>query len=189
MEDLNTFTMLGSTRDDAAGEAFDKVSRFLNLGYPGGPAIQKAATLGQAGIFKLPRAYLDREDFEFSFSGLKTATINLWKKQATDEPANAYHLAAEFQAALVDVLVEKTLKAAQKYNAASILIAGGVAANSSLRQRLSQESVQLGIPLFYPSLKLCTDNAAMIAGLGCHFFVENKFADLSANAFANVSAL
>lgn len=183
MEDFNTVKMLGSTRDDAAGEAFDKVARFLNLGYPGGPAIEKAASQGQAGIYTLPRAFLDRSNFEFSFSGLKTATMNLWRKLEAADQVNVYNLAAEFQEALVEVLVEKTFNAARKYKAANVLLAGGVAANSRLRANMRQQSEASNIPLFYPSMRMCTDNAAMIAGLGYHYYVEKKFSDLEVNAY------
>ena len=186
MEDFNTIQILGSTRDDAAGEAFDKVARFIGLGYPGGPVIEKAAEKGQAGIYTLPRAFLDRNDFEFSFSGLKTATMNLWKKTQASKTESVYNLAAEFQEAVTEVLVEKTFKAAQKYKAASVLMAGGVAANGCLRTAMNQKSRELRIPLYCPSLKLCTDNAVMIAGLGYHFFNENNFADLAVNAYSGL---
>ena len=186
LEDFNSVQLLGATRDDAAGEAFDKVARFLGLGYPGGPVMEKAAALGQAGIFTLPRAYLDRNDFEFSFSGLKTATMNLWKKSPSSSPEAVYNLAAEFQEALTEVLSEKAFKAAQKFHAASVLIAGGVAANSHLRLIMGQKSQAVGIPLFYPSIKLCTDNAVMIAGLGYHHFREQKFAELTVNAHSGL---
>lgn len=174
--------ILGETRDDAAGEAFDKVARVLNLGYPGGPVIQKAAENGQAGKLKLPRVFLDRDNFEFSFSGLKTATINQWKKLGCTQDHQA-DLAAEFQAALVEVLVEKTMRAAEKYGVRSVLMAGGVAANKYLRNMLEKEGQKRGFSVYYPSLKLCTDNAAMIAGKAYLSYVRTDFAGLSLNAY------
>ncbi|HWP96793.1 MAG TPA: tRNA (adenosine(37)-N6)-threonylcarbamoyltransferase complex transferase subunit TsaD [Syntrophomonadaceae bacterium] len=181
--------LLGETRDDAAGEAFDKVARFLQLGYPGGPAIQQAAEQGQAGQVKLPRVFLDRADFEFSFSGLKTAAMNLWKKLEKNGEANVYNLAAEFQAALVDVLVDKTLLAAQKFQVKSILLAGGVAANAHLRKMMKNTGEAHGFPVYYPSLNLCTDNGAMIAGNAYISYVCQDFSALSLNAYPGLSSL
>lgn len=175
--------VLGETRDDAAGEAFDKVARFLNLGYPGGPVIEKAAQKGRGGIIKLPRVYLDRNDYEFSFSGLKTAALNLWRKQGGQGRLTVYDLAAEFQDALVEVLVEKTVQAAMRYRARSILLAGGVAANQALRKMMREQGESQGIPVYYPSLKLCTDNAAMIAGKSYLSYVQGSFAPLAVNAY------
>lgn len=174
--------LLGETRDDAAGEAFDKVARVLNLGYPGGPVIQKAAEGGRAGNIKLPRVFLNRDDFEFSFSGLKTATINQWRKLGSSEEHQA-DLAAEFQAALVEVLVEKTMRAAEKFGVKSVLTAGGVAANRYLRDMLEEEGKKRGFPVYCPSLKLCTDNAAMIAGRAYLSYIRGDFAGLSLNAY------
>jgi len=173
--------VIGSTKDDAAGEAFDKVARFLGLGYPGGPAVEKAARQGTAGRYVLPRVFLDRTSFEFSFSGLKTATMNLWKKEPP-RGASVADLAAEFQAALVEVLVGKTIQAAQKYQVKTILTAGGVAANQELRQQLGQAAQTAGCRLCFPSLPLCADNAAMIAGQAYYDFLQGNFAGLDINA-------
>ncbi|QGT98753.1 N(6)-L-threonylcarbamoyladenine synthase [Candidatus Syntrophocurvum alkaliphilum] len=189
MEDINNYKVIGETRDDAAGEAFDKVARFLGLGYPGGPVIQNAAEKGQAGNLKLPRVLLDKNDYEFSFSGLKTATMNMWKKLEKTGGQNVYDLVAEFQAAIVEVLVAKTALAAKKHNAKSILMAGGVAANSQLRNEVQNAANDLGINAYYPSLKLCTDNAAMIAGSAYHDYLNQKFASLKLNAHANIIKL
>jgi N6-L-threonylcarbamoyladenine synthase len=123
MKDSSDYKLIGETRDDAAGEAFDKVARFLGLGYPGGPAMEKAARSGRAGRVKLPRVFLDRDDFEFSFSGLKTATMNLWTRLQRHGEANVNDLAAEFQTALAEVLVGKTIRAAIEYGASTILLA------------------------------------------------------------------
>lgn len=184
MEKHRDFDLIGETRDDAAGEAFDKVARFLGLGYPGGPAIQKAAAAGTPGKYSLPRVYLDRKDFEFSFSGLKTATMNLWNKlQRSGEQAAVGDLVAEFQEALVDVLVEKTINAAREREARHILLAGGVAANARLREKLKEEAERNGYHLHMPPLQLCTDNAAMVGCAGYYQYLEGDFAGLDLNAF------
>jgi N6-L-threonylcarbamoyladenine synthase len=183
MEDFQNARLLGATRDDAAGEAFDKVARFLGLGYPGGPAVEKAAAQGKAGLYTLPRPYLDKNEFEFSFSGLKTAAMNMCNKLDKNGSLNVYDLAAEFQEALVEVLAEKTFKAAHQFSVPNILVAGGVAANNRLREMMRLKSKTSDIPLFFPSVKMCTDNAAMIAGLGYHHYAMKNFAKLDLNAF------
>lgn len=189
MKDMVSYEIIGETRDDAAGEAFDKVSRFMGLGYPGGPAIQKAALAGSPGKVKLPRVFLDRDDYEFSFSGLKTATMNEWKKLERRGLQNVNDMAAEFEAALVEVLVEKTIRAALKYGVKTVLLAGGVAANEHLRNMMNKGCEEKNLQLFYPSLRLCTDNAAMIAGNAHHYYVHSQFAPLSLNAYAGLSSL
>ena len=167
------YTWLGGTLDDAAGEAFDKVARLLGLGFPGGPAIQEAATRGDAARFRLPRALLHdaAHRFDFSFSGLKTAAINLVRQLqesgASLDPAGAgaqlvADLAASFQAAVADVLVEKLAAAAVEHAAAQVCICGGVSANAALRFAARARFDDLGLPLYIPPLFLCTDNAAMI---------------------------
>ncbi len=168
------YELLGQTRDDAAGEAFDKVSRLLGLGYPGGPAIQRAAAARQAGQhnpLRLPRAWLRGTD-DFSFSGLKTATLQLAERQAggaAGQPltaATVADIADAFQDAVVEVLVTKTVRAAEALAVAQVLLAGGVAANTALRARLAAKLASRGIALSAPPVALCTDNAAMIAGAG-----------------------
>jgi N6-L-threonylcarbamoyladenine synthase len=154
------YRRLGRTRDDAAGEAFDKVARILELGYPGGPAVQVAAQQGDDSHVALPRAWLP-ESYDFSFSGLKTAVLRL--TQQADPPA-AQDVAAAFQESVVEVLVEKTRQAAVEFGARTVLLAGGVAANARLRERMAAASPA---PLFCPPLRLCTDNAAMIGAAGC----------------------
>jgi N6-L-threonylcarbamoyladenine synthase len=186
MENESSFQLIGETLDDAAGEAFDKVARFLGLGYPGGPAIQKAAESGQPGRYSLPRVFLNRPDLEFSFSGLKTAVMNEWRKAQQRGEANVYDMAAEFQAALIEVLVEKTMQAAQQYKARSIIMAGGVAANGPLRELMMKRGQELGHPVHYPSLSLCTDNAVMIAAAAYPLFVKGRFAPLNVNAHASL---
>ncbi len=189
MQGFSDYELIGSTKDDAAGEAFDKVARFLGLGYPGGPAIQKAADQGQAGLYHLPRVFLDRNDFEFSFSGLKTAAMNLWRKMEKSGNNRVEDLAAEFQAALVEVLVEKTIRAASKYGVGTIMLAGGVAANRDLRTRLGESARERQLQLYFPSLVLCTDNAAMIAGNAYHDYVNGHFAPLNTNAQPSLFSL
>ena len=185
MNAINEYQFLGATRDDAAGEAFDKVARFLGLGYPGGPAIQAAAQQGQPGIHHLPRVLLDKNNYEFSFSGLKTAVMNLWTKLSHQGAVQVDDLAAEFQQAVVEVLVEKTIQASREFSARSILIAGGVAANQLLRTAMTAAAQADSLPVYYPSMVLCTDNAAMIAGLAYHHFLHRDFADLTLNAQAH----
>jgi len=162
------YTILGRTRDDAAGEAFDKAARILNLGYPGGPAIDKAARAGIPNI-KLPRAWL-KGTHDFSFSGIKTALLQMSEK---GEIHNVCDAAASFQEAVVEVLVTKTIEAAKENGVSRILLAGGVAANQSLRKRLTEHSP---IPVVIPPMILCTDNAAMIAACGYFRFQAGKLA-------------
>lgn len=189
MKDIRNYQVIGETRDDAAGEAFDKVARFLGLGYPGGPAIQKAASQGQPGRVKLPRVFLDKNDFEFSFSGLKTAAMNEWKKLERRGQNNVYDMAAEFQAALVDVLVEKTIRAARRYQVKTVLMAGGVAANQALRNMMINRTRDEGRRICFPALQLCTDNAAMIAGNAHHLYIDGQFAPLTVNAYPGLMSL
>lgn len=155
------YQLLGQTRDDAAGEAFDKVARAMGLGYPGGPAIQKAARGGDREAFALPRGLAHEETFDFSFSGLKTATANILEK--TEKIAD---LAASFQWAVVEVLVERTIAAAKAHKIQSIALSGGVAANALLREELKKRGREEGLSISLPPLELCTDNAAMIAAVG-----------------------
>ena len=163
MTDHLTYTRLGATIDDAAGEAFDKVARLLNLGYPGGPAIQRAAESGQGDRFRFSRAWLE-PTWDFSFSGLKTAVLyKVRELEASGKALPIADLAASFQSAVIDVLLAKTIKAAEAYGARSILLAGGVAANQPLRDALRARS---SLPVHVPPIHLCTDNAAMIAAAG-----------------------
>jgi N6-L-threonylcarbamoyladenine synthase len=160
------YEVLGETLDDAAGEAFDKVARHLGLGYPGGPVVDRLATGGDPGAIPFPRP-MRNEGYDFSFSGLKTAVLTYVEKQrrAGRDPDVA-DLCASFQEALVDVLVTKTLRAARDRGVDNVLLAGGVAANSRLRDRMQASCQQAGIGLYYPSPLLCTDNAAMVASCG-----------------------
>jgi len=166
MEDHGRYRLLGSTIDDAAGEAFDKVARYLGLGYPGGPLIDKLATQGDPHAIAFPRGMIDRDDerrHDFSFSGLKTAVVNHVRKHPDVATAD---VAASFQEAVVDVLVTKARRAAQEVGAKGLCLGGGVAANSALRARFAEACAEDGIRAFVPSRAMCTDNAAMIAAAG-----------------------
>ncbi len=170
MTDHLTYQRLGGTLDDAAGEAFDKVARMLGLAYPGGPNIQKAAMDGDPTAFNFPRAWLGKS-YDFSFSGLKTAVLREVQKLKQKGDLPVADLAASFQAAVVDVVFTKTIKAAREYGAKEILVAGGVSANQSLRETfLAQDE----FPVNIPKLSLCTDNAAMIAAAGYRRFVAGQ---------------
>ncbi|AAZ98337.1 o-sialoglycoprotein endopeptidase [Thiobacillus denitrificans ATCC 25259] len=160
---VGQYTLLGETLDDAAGEAFDKTAQLLGLGYPGGPALSRLAAAGDATRFALPRPMLNSGDFDFSFSGLKTAVLTLVRKQGLGQAAD---IAAAFEAAAVDVLVGKSLAACRHAAANRLVVAGGVGANARLRERLTAEGGRAGVSVFYPSLEFCTDNGAMIAFAG-----------------------
>ncbi len=164
MQDHGRYRLVGQTIDDAAGEAFDKVARFLDLGYPGGPAIDRAALDGDPEAIRFPRAIMD-EGYDFSFSGLKTAVVNYVRKHPD---VSSEDVAASFQAAVVDVLVTKARRAAAEVGATGIVLGGGVAANSLLREELLEACEVDGIQGFLPSRAMCTDNAAMIAAAGWH---------------------
>jgi len=156
------YELLGETLDDAAGEAFDKTAKLLGLGYPGGPALAKLAEQGVPGRITLPRPMLHSGDLEFSFSGLKTAVLTQVKARVPDAQACA-DIAAEFQAAIVDVLVAKSLAALRLSGLKQLVVAGGVGANLELRARLTKAATRDGLQVFYPALEFCTDNGAMIA--------------------------
>ncbi|HZK18531.1 MAG TPA: tRNA (adenosine(37)-N6)-threonylcarbamoyltransferase complex transferase subunit TsaD [Clostridia bacterium] len=177
------YEYLGGTRDDAAGEAFDKVARFLKLGYPGGPAIERLSFDGDPNAVGLPRAYLEKGSFDFSFSGLKTAVLNYHSKHSKNDGLSLNDLAASFQQAVVDVLVDKTVDAAKKYRVETVLLAGGVAANLRLREELSERITGGGFDFSVPPLSLCTDNAAMIACAGGYRYDRRDFAPLTLNAY------
>ncbi len=159
------YQILGETRDDAAGEAFDKSAKLLGLPYPGGPELSRLAASGNAGAIDFPRPMLDRKGFEFSFSGLKTAVM-LAARAAPLTDARRADIAASVQAAIVDTLVGKTLRALEETGLSDLVVAGGVGANRLLRERLEQEAGHRGVRLYFPRLEFCTDNAAMIAVAG-----------------------
>jgi N6-L-threonylcarbamoyladenine synthase len=166
-----TFEHLGSTHDDAAGEAFDKVGKKLGLDYPAGPHVDRLAKSGNPNSIKFPRPMLEKGNFDFSFSGLKTAVVRYMEKHPVDSNGNTLeNITASFQQAVVDVLVEKTFSAAREKNVKSVIVCGGVAANSALRNQMTAKAKQLNINLYIPKLGLCTDNAAMIATAGYYQF-------------------
>jgi N6-L-threonylcarbamoyladenine synthase len=183
-------TQVGGTIDDAAGEAFDKVGKILGLGYPAGPEIDTISQKGNGKAILFPRSYLKKDSLDFSFSGVKTAVLYHCMGQDSKNTGEMPELkdreiadlAASFQEAVVDVLVNKTIFAATKFSARSIILGGGVACNSRLRQRLADAAKQRDIPLYYPSKKLCMDNAAMVAGLAYHKYDEKEFSGLEVEA-------
>jgi N6-L-threonylcarbamoyladenine synthase len=182
MEDHGRYRLLGQTIDDAAGEAFDKVARYLGLGYPGGPAIDREAMSGDPQAIRFPRALLD-EGYDFSFSGLKTAVVNHVRKHPDVDTAD---VAASFQQAVVDVLVTKARRAARDVGAKALALGGGVAANSLLREQFLDACHDEGLHGFLPSHALSTDNAAMIAAAGWHRLRLDGPTDLDAGAYPNL---
>ena len=181
------FEVLGRTRDDAAGEAFDKIARVLGLGYPGGPLVDKLAKEGNSKAIDFPRVKMDKDSLDFSFSGVKTAVINYTHKlEQNGEEINRADVAASFQDAVTDALCEHTIEGAKREDAKTVAIAGGVAANSELREKMTKECEKFGIKVVYPPPVLCTDNAAMIAAAGYYSFKEGVRADLDLNAIPNL---
>lgn len=171
MNSLTKWEKLGETRDDAAGEAFDKVARLLGLPYPGGPEIERLAKKGNATSIKFPRPMMDQKNYDFSFSGLKTAVLYYLR----DNPrANKAHVAASFQEAVVEVLVKKTIRAAVGFGAKSVLLCGGVSANRALRKTLALQATRYKLQFHVPSFEYNTDNAAMIAAAAYIQFLKNK---------------
>jgi N6-L-threonylcarbamoyladenine synthase len=183
MEKHGSFKVIGETRDDAAGEAYDKVARTLHLPYPGGPHIDRLAHEGTPSV-DLPRAWLEENSYDFSFSGLKSAVINrLHNAEQRGERIPPEDLAASFQASVVEVLTEKTVRAAKEFGVKQVLLAGGVAANKGLRKSLQDAFQNMGgVELVIPPLYLCTDNAAMIAAAGTIFYEAGKRSALDMNA-------
>jgi N6-L-threonylcarbamoyladenine synthase len=186
--DYNRFEILGRTRDDAAGEAFDKIARALGLGYPGGPLIDKRSSEGNPQAIPFPRVFLEEGTYDFSFSGLKSAALNYLNslKMRGEEPHIA-DVAASFQAAVVEVLAEKLIRAAEEQGSRYAVLAGGVAANSKLRQELKRLGEARGIEVRYPSPLLCTDNAAMIGSAAYYRYIGGTEADMTLNARPNLA--
>lgn len=187
VKDYLDFSILGRTRDDAAGEAFDKIARVLGLGYPGGPAIDKQAKNGNPKAYRFPRVQFSDGSYDFSFSGLKTAVINhVNKARQKGEELPIPDICASFQQAVVDVLVDHTITAAYAMGVKTICLAGGVASNSLLRSTLESRANKKGIQALYPTPILCTDNAAMIGAAGYYSFLAGEFADWTLNAIPSI---
>ena len=187
VKDYTSFEVIGSTRDDAVGEAYDKVARVIGLGYPGGPKIDNLAKEGDPEAIHFKRVYLDKDSLDFSFSGIKTAVLNYvnTERQANRE-LDISNIAAGFQEAIVDVLVDKSMQAVRQYGDGRLVLAGGVAANSRIREAVAKRCEEEGIELFLPEKKLCTDNAAMIACAGYYKYLKCGADSLRLDATANL---
>ena len=190
VDGFEKYTRLGQTRDDAAGEAFDKVAKFLGLGYPGGPVIDRLSKTGNPKAVRFPRPSLGKNSFDFSFSGLKTAVVNYVRLHPA--PPEGYpedllqDIVSSFQEAVVEVLVRKTLQAVHHQKLRRVVLSGGVAANSHLRQRMVQESSEQGVKVYLPSPVFCTDNAAMIGVLGTEYLKKGLRSPYTLNAFSSL---
>lgn len=187
VKDYGVYEIIGRTRDDAAGEAFDKVARAIGLGYPGGPKIDKLSKEGNKNAIAFPRAQIEGAPYDFSFSGLKSAVLNYLNScEMKGEKVNPADIAASFQEAVIDVLVTKTMAAAKDFGMKRIAIAGGVAANSSLREAMKTACSENKLAFFYPSPIYCTDNAAMIGSAAYYEYVKGVRAGLDLNAVPNL---
>ena len=187
VDDYAKYTIIGRTHDDAAGEAFDKVARAIGLGYPGGPKVDKLAREGNPDAIKFPRASVGDSPYDFSFSGIKSAVLNyLNGAEMKGEEVNKADVAASFQQAVIDVLADHTIKAAIDHGLKTVALAGGVAANSLLRETMKERAEAAGLTFNCPELIYCTDNGAMIASAGYYEFIEGRRADLYLNAIPNL---
>jgi N6-L-threonylcarbamoyladenine synthase len=186
MQEHGSYEILGETRDDAVGEAFDKVARSLQLPYPGGPHIDRLAAQGEETI-PFPRSWLEADSYDFSFSGLKSAVLNyLHNAEQREERVVIENVAASFQASVIEVLVTKTIKAAQNTQVRQVLLAGGVAANQGLRSKLTAACQEIDLPLLIPPFALCTDNAAMIASAGFIEWQKGNRESMALNAYPSL---
>ncbi|THB80325.1 MAG: tRNA (adenosine(37)-N6)-threonylcarbamoyltransferase complex transferase subunit TsaD [Desulfobacteraceae bacterium] len=178
------FILMGQTRDDAAGEAFDKIAKMLDLGYPGGPIIEKLANQGQPLKEKFPRTLLEKDSFDFSFSGLKSSVLRYLTTHPVRSDTDKMNIAASFQEAVIDVLTTKLIRAAAHQQCGRIAITGGVSANRTFAEHLSREAKSRGIKVYAPSPGLCTDNGAMIAARGFHMLRNNDLCEHDADVFS-----
>ncbi len=187
VQDYGVYEVLGQTRDDAAGEAFDKIARALDLGYPGGPEIDRLAQTGDPKALDFPQAYLEEGTYDFSFSGLKSSALNYINQQKMKkQPIPLEDMAASYQQAIIEVLVEKAIRCAKEKNMDKIVLAGGVAANRGLRALLKARGEEEGIRVQYPSLTLCTDNAAMIGSVAYYQYMKGERSPLNLNGVPNL---
>lgn len=187
VSDYGVYEVIGATRDDAAGEAFDKAARAIGLGYPGGPKIEKAARLGNAQAIHFPRAKVGGSDYDFSFSGLKSAVLNYLNGcRMKNIPIIQEDVAASFQKAVVDVLVSHAAHAIEQYQVKKFAIAGGVASNTMLRNSIKEACEQRGVQFYHPSAVLCTDNAAMIGTAAYYDYIAGKRDGWNLNAVPNL---
>lgn len=187
VESRTKMALIGRTRDDAAGEAFDKVAKLMELGYPGGGIIDRLSKEGDPSAISFPRSLLEPDSLDFSFSGLKTAVLNHVKSlREALSPLQIRNIAASFQEAVVDTLVSKVFRGARQEAIQEVVVAGGVACNSRLRQKLSREGESSGIAVYFPPPALCTDNAVMVAVAGFHLLQEGCRADLLLNAYSRM---
>jgi N6-L-threonylcarbamoyladenine synthase len=188
VKEVGHYIHLGGTRDDAAGEAYDKVAKMMGLGYPGGRVIDNLAKDGDRSAIRFPRAHLKKGSYEFSFSGIKTAVWHYLKTQGKEQWRNQIaDIAASFQEAVVDMLVQPTIKAAVAHDARRVVLAGGVAANTRLREKFKERADKEGLDVFFPSPKFCTDNAAMIALAGYQWLKRGRRDDFRLNADADLT--
>ncbi len=187
VKDYSTYRILGQTRDDAAGEAYDKVARAIGLGYPGGPKIDKLSEEGNPEAIDFPRVFLEADSYDFSFSGLKSAVLNyLHRHRQKGGPVNEADVAASFQAAVIEVLVEKAFRAAKELGYPAVVMAGGVSANRHLRAAFQKRAEEEGRKFYFPPIELCTDNAAMIGCAGYYQYLAGKRANLDLNAIPSL---
>jgi len=185
IDDFGVYTVMGSTRDDAAGEAFDKIAKFLGLGYPGGMVIEQMGQKGERNFVVFPRPMIDDKNYDFSFSGLKTSMINYIKKYGVNDQ-NINNILSSFQEAAFDVLVTKTLNAAKDEAIRTVVVGGGVASNGRLRELFQERGGDAGIEVFFSSPKFCTDNGAMIAKVAHHYVTENKTSPLDIGGYSRM---
>lgn len=187
VKDYGEYEIIGRTRDDAAGEAFDKVARAIGLGYPGGPKIDRLSKEGDGQAIQFPRAHIEGAPYDFSFSGLKSAVLNhINSLEMKHQEVNKADVAASFQEAVLDVLVSRTILAARDYNMKKVAIAGGVAANSGLQKAMKAACIENGLQFYYPSPIYCTDNAAMIGTAAYYEYIKGNRSGLDLNAVPNL---